>query len=213
MNLLKPSSRKLRGIALMAVSSVILSETPYPAVGRQSSQPTKPSHAPAYTDQDAYQIYAILLESEKHSQYVIQAEIDGYSDLTRKKLGIEGDKKFMREWGPVMDDYAKQNRTGKLLQKEDFPPQAAYELVPGSRIFPAATGQEGWDDYYRRYPGSGGFYAFSAVGFNPTRTRALVDMGHHCGMLCGYGGPHFFEKKNGKWHEVQPKATTTMWAS
>jgi hypothetical protein len=213
MNLLKSPSRKLRTIALLAISPVIRSETPYLAVGRQSSQPTKTSHAPAYTDQDAYQIYVTLLESEKQSLCVIQAEIDGYSGLTRKNLGIEGDDEFMREWGPVMDDYAKQNRTAKLLQKEDFPPHAAYELVPGSKIFPAETGQKGWDGYYRRYPDSRGFFSFSAVGFNSTRIRALVDMGHHCGMLCGNGGPHFFEKKDGKWREVRVKATVMVWAS
>ena len=86
---------------LLALSFVIHSETPYLAMGRQSSQPANASLAPAYTDQDAYQIYATLLESEKQSLYVIHAEIDGYKGLTRMNLGIEGDKELMREWGAV----------------------------------------------------------------------------------------------------------------
>lgn len=111
-----------------------------------------------------------------------------------------------------MDDYAKQNRTAKLLQR-NLPLRTSYELIPESNIFPAQHGQKGWDDYYRRYPASGGYYWFPAVGFNPARTQAIVDMGHGCGMLCGNGGPHFFQKRDGKWCEVSVKATVSVWAS
>ena len=202
--------RTLRMFTLLCAFPLVLTE--HPATGRQLSQENKTNHAPTYIDQDSYQIYSALLEGEGHSLYVIRIEIDGYPDLARNDLGIEGDIEFMLKWGRVMDDYAKQNRTAKLLQRDFFLPKP-YELIPESNIFPAEHGQKGWDDYYQRYPTSGGYYSFSAVGFNPARTRALVDMGHHCGMLCGYGGPHFFEKKNGKWHEVRTKATVMMWAS
>jgi hypothetical protein len=83
-------------------------------------------------------------------------------------------------------------------------------LVPSSTL---SNVWKDWDDYYRRYPASGGFYWFSAVGFNPARTRALVDMGHACGELCGNGGPRFFEKKGGKWREAHVLATVTEWFS
>ena len=120
MNLLRSLPRKPRMLILLCVFPVMLAERPSTAFGRQSSQQTKTNHAALYTDQDSYQIYAALLEGEKHSLYVIQAEIRGYPNLTSKNLGIEGDKEFMREWRPVMEDYAKQNRTAKLLQR-DFP--------------------------------------------------------------------------------------------
>ena len=210
MNLLRSLPRKPRMLILLCVFPVMLAERPSTAFGRQ--QQTKTNHAAIYTDQDSYQIYAALLEGEKHSLYVIQAEIQGYPNLTSKNLGIEGDKEFMREWGPVMEDYAKQNRTAKLLQR-NFPLHTSYELIPESNIFPAEHGQKGWDDYYRRYPASDGYYWFSAVGFNPARTRAIVNMGNLCGTLCGGGGPHFFEKKDGKWREVSVKATVRVWTS
>jgi len=156
-----------------------------------------------YIDKDSYQIYATLLEGQKHTLYVIEAVTDAYPGMTSKNLGIEGDKEFMREWGAVMDDYAKQNQTEKLLQR-GFPLQTPYELISDSKS-PEELG--------RLLPTSGGFYFFSAVGFNPTRTRAIVNMGHHCGMLCGGGGPHFFKKKDGIWREVTVEATITVWVS
>ena len=209
MTLLRSLPRERWILVLLCVFSPMLEERPSTASGQQSSQQSKTNHAAIYTDQDSYQIYTTLLEGEKKSLYVIQAEIDGHPDLTSKNLGIEGDKEFMREWEPIMDDYAEQNHTAKLLQRT-FSLRTSYELVPASNIL---NGQKDWDDYYRRYPASGGFYWFSAVGFNPARTRAIVDVGHACGGLCGNGGPRFFEKKDGKWREVSVRATVTEWFS
>ena len=212
MNSLGSLPKNFRTLTLLFVFLLTLWQGPSMAEGRQISKQNKTASAAIYTDQDSYQIYAALLKDKKYSLYVIQAEIDGYPNLTSKNLGIEGDKDFMREWGAVMDDYAKQNRTSKLLQRS-FPLHTSYELIPESNIFSAEHGQKGWDDYYRRYPASGGYYWFSAVGFNRARTRAIVDMGHSCGMLCGSGRPHFFEKKDGKWREVGVKASVTVGAS
>jgi hypothetical protein len=165
-----------------------------------------------YTDQESYQIYVALLKREKRSLYVIQAEIDGSPGLTSKNLGIKGDEEFLRKWGPIMDDYAKQNQAAKLLQRS-FPFRTTYKLIPKSNIFPAEPGQNGWEDYYRRYLASGGYYWFSAVGFNPARTRAIVNMGHRCGTLCMKEGPYFFEKRDGKWREVAVNAEVLFWFS
>jgi hypothetical protein len=112
---------------------LMLGERPSTASGQRSSQQSKTNHAAICTDQDSYQIYTTLLKDEKKHLYVIQAEIDGHPDLTSKNLGIEGDKEFMREWEPVMDDYAEQNHTAKLLQRT-FSLRTSYELVPASSI-------------------------------------------------------------------------------
>jgi hypothetical protein len=77
-------------------------------------------------------------------------------------------------------------RKHKTVAKEFRPPHT-IELIPKSDIFPSESGQKGWVEYYRRYPDSGGYW-FSAVGFNPARTRAIVDMGQACGILSGKGG-------------------------
>lgn len=212
MNWVRPWLKKLRGLVLLSIFLPMPPGHPSARDERQASQDSKSTLAAPYTDQESYQIYAILLEGEKHSLYVIQAEIDGYPGLTSKNLGIKGDKEFLKEWGPVMEDYAKQNQAGRVLKKS-FPLTTRYELIPKSHIFPAQHGGNVWDDFYRRFPASGGFYFFSALGFNATRTRAIVDMGHWCGMLCGNGSPHFFEKTDGRWHEVSVKATVSVRAS
>lgn len=58
---------------------------------------------------------------------------------------------------------------------------------------------DGWKTFYAKYPGAGGIMAFSRVGFNETRDRALVYSTIGCGWLCGTGHYHLLKKQSGKW--------------
>jgi hypothetical protein len=71
----------------------------------------------------------------------------------------------------------------------------------------------GWEGFYQRYPDSGGWIELSAVGFNVDKTVAVVYMGHHCGPLCGSGGFHVLEKKDGKWVALGWEGSGCAWAS
>jgi hypothetical protein len=44
-----------------------------------------------------------------------------------------------------------------------------------------------WEEFYKKYPVSGGFISFSRVGFNREKNEALVYFEHWCGGLCGSG--------------------------
>jgi hypothetical protein len=57
----------------------------------------------------------------------------------------------------------------------------------------------GWEEFYKKYPESGGFISFSQVGFNPERSQALVYFEHWCGGLCGSGLYLLLEKSEGGW--------------
>lgn len=59
--------------------------------------------------------------------------------------------------------------------------------------------EDGWDEFYRRYPGSPGITTLSRVGFNPERTEALVYMGAQFHYLAGAGNLYRLEKQDGVW--------------
>jgi hypothetical protein len=61
--------------------------------------------------------------------------------------------------------------------------------------------QDGWEEFYAAYPGSGGLTGLSRVGFDPSGTQALVYQDELCGPLCGAGFYILFEKEDGKWVE------------
>jgi hypothetical protein len=191
---------------------VIFGLSPAFVTPQDSASPSEAIVKP-YGDPDAYSIYAVLLESEKHTFFVIRSDTESFASATIKNIGIEGDRSFQKVWGSVLKDYADQLRTPKLLTR-NIPTETAYELVSEQKIRAIFKSERKWEAFYELYPLShGGYYWFSPVGFDLQKTHAIVTINHLCGMLCGGGEPHFFEKVSGKWHEVSVKATMTVWAS
>ena len=174
---------------------------------QQDSTPHRETVVTPYADKDAYLIYAMLLESTESPSPVIQAETESWSAATDEGTGIRGNKAFVKVWGIALRDFARQYRNPRLLT-QTVPIEAAYELVSKQKVLDG-----GWDMFYKLHPSSGGFFTFSAVGFDSQKTHAIVQMNHRCGLLCGYGKPHFFEKKDGKWREVSVDASVTVWVS
>lgn len=60
-------------------------------------------------------------------------------------------------------------------------------------------GPRGWQDFYKKYPKSSGFWSLSPVGCDTSGTEALVYVGHHCGGLCGTGHLVLLAKESGHW--------------
>jgi hypothetical protein len=193
----------------------------------------KPEPQPI-ADPDAYAVYATLLPREwtirvaGASRLVVQREAGTYRDC------LPSGPPMKAEWAEVLANYEAENaRVRHLLP--DRPLGYPYVLVPREEIMaiferrspdpekpdeaplrhrtPAHI-QGPWKTFYERYPDSGGYLVFSAVGFNEGKTRALVYIGHHCGNLCGGGTHHFLQKVDDRWREIRPKdVTMCMWMS
>jgi len=80
----------------------------------------------------------------------------------------------------------------QFLSKEDF-----------TAMF--GTGRYGWTDFYKRYPDSDGFIAFSRAGFDTAGKQALVYMEHGCGSLCAEGYYVLLKKNIDRWRVVDKK--------
>lgn len=175
--------------------------------------------ARAIDDPEAYAVYASLLPKEwpievaKATRLVIQRETATYDGCLPQGPPMK------QEWAAVLKNYRQENATvhhvlpGRAL---GYP----YEVLPRADIVAIfeerddAEHRSPWNPFYRRYPDSGGYMQFSAVGFNDTKTRALVYIGHHCGNVCGGGSHHLMEKVDGQWRETRPKdVTMCMWIS
>jgi len=57
----------------------------------------------------------------------------------------------------------------------------------------------GWDEFYRRYPGAPGLSAISRAGLNKDRTQAFVYIGTQSHYLAGVGYYVLLVKENGTW--------------
>lgn len=173
--------------------------------GQQKSTKEEQLTEQTYTDRNAYEIYASLLHKEVplYSPVVV-------SSIRRASLvgGIKGDQQFDNLWRAAIEDCEKQSEKPRLLTFQF--PYGVYRLIPSSEIrelFESKGLDEGWHAFYERYANSGGYYDFSAVGFNSSHSRAIVETWHSCGPLCGEGVVHFFEKRAENWTEVQVDAS------
>ena len=99
-----------------------------------------------------------------------------------------------------------------------MPTDIAYELVSAESIKAVMAQKDemmfGWKPFYDKWPDSGGFVRVSAVGFDRTKTRALVYIDHSCGALCGGGTHHLLEKKEGVLKPATPEGLRNcVWIS
>jgi hypothetical protein len=133
---------------------------------------------------------------------VIRTETRGY------EMCLRPEKESEIIIGAAISSYVKLNEGAWPLQRK-FNINMPYELLTTDGI--RSVG--GWEDFYKRYPDSGGWIELSAVGFNADKTVAVVYIGHHCGGLCGGGMFHVLEKKEGKWIPLEWRGERCAWAS
>jgi len=72
---------------------------------------------------------------------------------------------------------------------------------------------KGWKRFFKAHPKASGTIAFSAVGFNPNRTAAVVYSATTSCSLCGVGRFHFLRKTPQGWVKVEPNFGTCGWIS
>lgn len=110
------------------------------------------------------------------------------------------------------DDYlGKNNRPYKL--GNSFSVRVKYVIVDFGdveKLFERTNVDDGWKEFYRLYPDSRGYVAFSRVGFDREMDEALVSMSLMCNSLCGEGRMFLMKKRDGRW-EVEKQYT--MWIS
>jgi len=161
----------------------------------QDSAATRP-----YSVADAYDIYSRLLPGEQSYRFakgriVIQQETTAPVKLDDYCLTPEA----AREFKDAIEDYKR--HTEPMLLQRSLEIDKPYELVSAEAIGTLIKNHN-WDEFYKRYPDSGGVIRMTAVGFNRQRTLAIVFTGSQCDDLCGQGSFDLLQKLNGKWKPV-----------
>ncbi len=98
-----------------------------------------------------------------------------------------------------MDDFLKKNKTAVQIV---FPTNAPkkVQLVPDATIKSIFYGgANAWDQFYRRFPGTGGLITISRVGVDSKGTVAIIYLGHQFRRLAGAGFIRVLRREGGKW--------------
>jgi len=169
------------------------------AVGIASAQTAR-----TVNDPDSYAIYTAVLRDEwpvrdaKAKRLVMMIETEVYPEKIMASC-LKPEPAYKAELEPLLLAYREANKRPWTLQRK-FDISIPYELVTRDSLktvleVPFNPNLDPWEDFYKRYPDSGGVLMMSAVGFNVERKMALVYMGHFCGSLCGGGDYHLLKKK------------------
>jgi len=174
--------------------------------------------ADSYNDSDAYSVYAAVLpliwnwELHEPKSLVFQEETEFSSTETESDLCVKGDKKFRNAWGSTLKAYVRANRSPKRLLPM-FPVDKTYILVAKHELNDLIL-KSHWRDFYSRYPDSKSYVFMSSVGFNASKTKAMLTMTYACGSLCAQGTYYLMEKQNAKWVPAHlSNVTSCAWAS
>jgi hypothetical protein len=183
-----------------------------------SSQDRFPSATQASTEnnceltQDDYAVFAALL-SELHGPEHPAEAWEGKEmlivDVTATPGKLEGQPRAI--WGfrskssaapsqETFSDYADKAHTTCAVGPEFGDPKS-YKIIARDEVnnfFRKGVGR-GWQDFYKKYLKSAGYWQFSRPGYNSTRDEALLYVVHSCGGRCGTGDLYLLSKQNGQW--------------
>ena len=192
---------------LLQIVSLLIS----PLLLFQNGAANKDAPPKSYGDAEAYEVYSAILPTEwpwrvaNAKSLVIRSETIGF------KMCLQPDAESEEIIGLAISEYVKLNEKTWLLQ-ERLNIEKPYKFITSDGL-KIVFEQGDWENFGKQYPGSGGWIELSAVGFNADKTVAVVYMGHHCGTLCGGGGFHVLQKKDGKWEPLKWKGTSCVWMS
>ena len=212
-------NRRTGSLACLFAAFSITAPKPGDAQTKDKSAATEEC---ALTPED-YAVYsAVLLDRDKPEDpeerwddkpdLIISDVTDSAEDGKSKRWGFRSASKQ----GPSDDtvDHFNLRRQSSCHLKPQLDTAISYHLLSGEelhRIFKSKKGfEDGWKEFYKRYPKSSGYWSFSLVGYDIKGIEALVYVGHHCGGLCGTGHLVLLAKENGHWIV---KNRVTLWIS
>lgn len=103
------------------------------------------------------------------------------------------------------EDFNRKTEKPARLSKEkllaNLPKDNGVRIITDEEMSELFRKRDGWDRFRQKYPFAGGIKGVSRVGFDPTRTQAVVFVGHQADYRMGVGYWIYLEKSasSGKW--------------
>jgi hypothetical protein len=199
-------TRELSILYVVAVACFAVSQN------RPTSAPQESNERNCELTQDDYAVFGALL-SGLHGPEDPEEAWEGKEMLivsvTATPQKLEGQARA--NWGfrskssaapsqETSSDYADKAQSTCAISPKFGDPHS-YRIIANEEVdnfFKKGVGR-GWQEFYKEYPKSAGFWRFSRPGYNSVRDEALLYVVHSCGGLCGTGHLYLLSKQNGQW--------------
>ncbi len=164
---------------------------------------------------EEYDVYSVVLESHKQEFPGASKMVILENTVTNWTLNDDSARYIEEELArapggeaheldrALISDFNNKNQASSVLEEKFTILQYILLLKDNiyDEIFSEYNDEDGWDQFYKIFPGSTGVIEFSRVGFNADHTEALLYMGNQRHWLAGVGY-YFVLKKDapgGKW--------------
>lgn len=168
--------------------------------------PAPPEPEP-YRDPDAYAVYAAVLNQVSPDRRLI---IVGET-FNHARCFPKGPALSEKPWGEAAQHYLAENKTPRKLVRS-FELKKPYVLLP-LQEWKGLVQKSNWRPFWKRFGERSGYTTFSAVGFDRSRTKAMLYSDYACGSLCGGGDYKLFTKLGGRWRSTIVNADLCDWVS
>jgi hypothetical protein len=194
------------GVALRPVALLLVA---VPCLNAQSAPQKTPAKAKTcQLTQDDYAVYSALVEAlgvPEHPEDASKRNAILIADTTaaprdvRSHFGTCGYRSKSKA-APGKDTVVafERNAQSSCLLNSQFGDGKPYTVIARGELDKAFKGGS-WQDFYKEYPESGGYWIFSRPGYNSARNEAVLSVSHWCGELSGTGHLYFLAKQNGQW--------------
>ena len=180
--------------------------------------------ADVISDPEAYRVYAVLfptlwpVRAAHATNLVIQTQSVIKRSLTEEgsdclPTGLPTGTPLPEEWQSVTNSFKLENTRRRRLLPRLPVMGVSYRLVAEADILRTIKPPNFWEGFYAKFPDSGGYYAVSAVGFNEAKTRAMVYIETHHGLLGADGRFYLLEKNDGQWAQSKLRISACLWES
>ena len=150
-------------------------------------------------DLEEQAIYLVLL-SDYHGETIVLSETTDSGFEFRGQTDMPGGMPGLSE--DLWKDYLARNDKAYPLSR-GMEVGVEYVLIDTGEMSEIFNDfEDGWEEFYNRYPGSPGITTLSRAGFNQEGTEALVYMGAQFHYLAGAGNLYRLEKQDGVWKIV-----------
>ena len=144
---------------------------------------------------ESYKIYSVVFANKWKNGNIVVREVtdrglfqnDDWLEKNLDKSNID-----------AIDDFKKANETGVRLENR-FDYDGKLALISQDDFKKTIGDENGWDQFHKLHESATGIVTFSAVGFDRTGMRALVNVSYLCGSHCGHGNFFVLEKRDGEW--------------
>ena len=153
-------------------------------------------------DREEQAVYSVVVHSGDGSAVLLRetssdiSNDDPAQSLDYIKSGLPSASK------ETLNSFIDRNQEHTQLSP-DMQLDVEYVLLSDDEQKSIFTQAEGWDTFYEKYPGSGGYTSLSRVGFNDELDQAVVYAGNMAGPLMGAGFYYLLEKKDGEWRIIE----------